>query len=382
MDLTSLGLLVAMVFGILGMDTALNPTTVLLEVSVPSKLENAVIDQDIVSAILAGEVSRISATPSIVSAPEIRVGATKGVAMAIAESLKLQSVVLALQSQLGLVPEQLKLALMTEGNVNKIVVSGSGQGGRVKTPPFEAVVSQRKGETILDLVHRASIVGLSRIDPYFTALHLLQKNAAGKDFTDVDELVAATIAALPPTPVNQDRALFENLQGIVWLFKAKPDQALAAFNKAIASDPDGIAQVLNAGFVEIQMDRYKDADRRMRQFIETNPPRDRVLLGTAYMIWAGAHVGMKDFHGANAKLAHAVATNPDSSLALALWSEIKAEQGQKDEAVALHQRALEASGSFENYAEVAALYFQLAWRDGQPLTRSQFTNPGTVRLLD
>jgi hypothetical protein len=36
---------------------------------------------------------------------------------------------------------------------------------------------------------------------------------------------------------------------------------------------------------------------------------------------------------------------------------------------------LENSINFENYSEIAALYFHLAWRDNEPVMRSPFSNP-------
>jgi hypothetical protein len=44
----------------------------------------------------------------------------------------------------------------------------------------------------------------------------------------------------------------------------------------------------------------------------------------------------------------------------------------------LNRKAREASATFENYAEIAALYFQLAWRDNRPVPRNKFSNPSIV----
>lgn len=37
-------------------------------------------------------------------------------------------------------------------------------------------------------------------------------------------------------------------------------------------------------------------------------------------------------------------------------------------------KALESSTSLENYGEIAALYFRLAWRENQPVMRSPYIN--------
>ncbi len=83
---------------------------------------------------------------------------------------------------------------------------------------------------------------------------------------------------------------------------------------------------------------------------------------------------------AEQKLETAVRINPLNSATYQLWSELKRAQGNDAAADRLHAKALEMSARFENYAEVAALYFQLAWKPGQKLTRNPFANPGTIRF--
>jgi len=46
----------------------------------------------------------------------------------------------------------------------------------------------------------------------------------------------------------------------------------------------------------------------------------------------------------------------------------------------LHHVALENTATFENYSEVASLYFHLAWRDNEPVVRSEFANPDVVKF--
>jgi hypothetical protein len=74
----------------------------------------------------------------------------------------------------------------------------------------------------------------------------------------------------------------------------------------------------------------------------------------------------------------ATKVNPQSAVAFNLWSDVKREKGDPETASLLRQKALDVSDSFENYAEVAALYFQLAWRNHQPMITSQFRNPAAV----
>jgi hypothetical protein len=112
--------------------------------------------------------------------------------------------------------------------------------------------------------------------------------------------------------------------------------------------------------------------------VEQAPPENKVLLATAYATWGTALLGLHDAEGADRLLARSVEINPDGSAAIDLWAEAKEVKGDQAAAAELRHRALATSDSFENYAEVAALYFHLSWRNNEAVTRSKFTNPEVV----
>ena len=307
-------------------------------------------------------------------------GANKGLGMAIAQAVNLQAVTLALQTRLGYQPERIKLTLLSEDGTVRMVIDGSGLGGRISTPPFQKSIVLRPGETLASLVHRAALAGVAEIDPYFTALYLVRSHAADKDFTAAETQINKAKAGLPPTPVSYDRSLLENLQGIIALFQAKPDEADEWFHRSISSDPNNAVAVLNAAFADLQLNDYHRAIEHVQDLVASGPPSDKILLATAYMTWGAALLGLQDVTGADQNLAKAIEINPDSSTAYDLWAEAKHKSGDEAAAARLHQAALEASGTFENYAEVAALYFELAWEHDQPITRNKFTNPPMTRF--
>jgi Tfp pilus assembly protein PilF len=209
----------------------------------------------------------------------------------------------------------------------------------------------------------------------------LQQHSRDKDFTDLLALIDQAKAKLPPSPVNLQRSLFENIYGIVALFKNDPKAAKAAFEVALASDPGNPVAVLNVGFAEVEVDDYRQAAERMRNFITTVPPANTVLLATAYMTWAAAEMGLRDSARADQLLEKAVEIYPTSSTALDLWAEAKELRGDQVAAADLRQKALAATGdTFENFAEVAALYFHLSWRDNVPVMRNKFANVPEVKF--
>jgi Tfp pilus assembly protein PilF len=380
MDLTTLTMFLMLIASAIGADTVLHPTSVVLDAAVAGKLDKLTVDAETLSGMLTYEVTQICSTPSVLTVPEIRAGNNKGVGMAIAEAVRMQSVAIALQAQLGYQPEQIKLTLLGEDGVIKMLVSGSGLGGRIRTPPFQEQLTLQQGESLAALVHRAALLGMTRIDPYITALYLLEIHTADGDFSQAEALINDTKAQLPQTPVSFDRSVLENLQGIMALFRGKLDEADSWFHAATTSDPDDAAAALNAAFVDVQLGHYRKAAQHVEELLANQPKFDKTLLATAYMTWGAALLSLNEIDAADQKLAKAVQIDPSSSAAYELWSDVKRVRGDGAAADQLHGKAWAAADTFENYAEVAALYFRLAWKPGQALTRSPFINPGMIRF--
>jgi hypothetical protein len=96
------------------------------------------------------------------------------------------------------------------------------------------------------------------------------------------------------------------------------------------------------------------------------------------MTWGAALMGLKDFKNADIVLAKATQINPGNSTALHLRSEERQLAGDTAAAKRFEEEALWQTATFENYAEVAALYFHLSWGENEPVTRNTFSNPGVV----
>jgi tetratricopeptide (TPR) repeat protein len=374
MDLTTLAGAFLLALGLLGANAVMHANSVIVEVVAPPKLDKLTIDQPTLELQFADHLYAIANTPSVVVPPEIRASHDQGIGMALAREAKLEDVAYALQSELGYKPAKLRLALFVEDGALRGLVSGSS--GRVGS--FHAVLIPEKDETVLAFVNRCALWGASQLAPYITALYLLQQHAADRNFTDVVALIEQTKAKLPSAPVSFDRSTLDNLLGIVALFKNDPKAAQASFDQAVAEYPTNAVAAMNAAFADVQLDDYKKAAERMQRLVNDAPPSNKTLLATAYLTWAAAEMGLHDLGRANELLATATTLDPDNSSALDLWAEAKEEMGDKAAAAALRQKTLQSSETFENYGEVATLYFHLAWRDNQPITRSQFTNPTVV----
>jgi hypothetical protein len=296
--------------------------------------------------------------------------------MALFEAAHAQNIAFALQRQMGFNPDTVRFALFVENGALQALVAGRSH----LIGNFSQVMALNPGESLMSFVRRCALWGGSQLAPYSTALYLLQQHASDKDFTDVVALVGHAKALLPATPTSFDRALLDNLLGLVALFRNDPKAARKAFDDAIAADPTNAVPFLNAAFTDLQFNENQKAADRMAALIRLARPSNNVLLATAYMTWGAARMGMHDLKGADRMLELAVQANPESSGAYGLWSEAKRLEGDQTAADRLHRRAQETAASFENYSEVAALYFHLSWRDNEAVIRSEFSNPDVVKF--
>jgi tetratricopeptide (TPR) repeat protein len=374
MDPTTLLAAVLVAIGLLGTDAVLYSGSVQVSVAAPPEIKGMSIDKATLEVEFDDKLNAIAQTPSVVHPPDIRSSSEQGVGMALAEAANVQNVAFALQSSLGFRPDRLRLSLFTADGKLGALVSGYSH----LTSTFRTVLTPEKDEPVLAFVQRCALWGASQLAPYSTTLYLLQQHAEDKNFADVVELAEHAKSLLPPTPRSFDRALFDNALGLVALFKNDKQGARDQFDRAMRADPTDAVPFLNAAFTDLEFDENQRAADRMAQLIRLAPPDNKVLLSTAYATWGAALMGLKDLKTSDHLLAEAVRINPESSTALHLWSEEKELEGDQAAAARLATQAAAQMATFENYAEVAALYFHLSWEDNQPITRSEFANPGIV----
>jgi tetratricopeptide (TPR) repeat protein len=376
MELTTLAFALLFGFGLLVVDSAMHSGSVEVEVAIAPKVENISVDEQTLVSRFKDLLDEIISTPSVVRPPEIRSRLDQGLGMALFEAVHAQNIAFALQRELGGSPDSIRFGLFVENGALHALVAGRSH----LVGSFSQVLSPNPGEGLMSFLRRCALWGASQLAPYSTALYLLQKHAADKDFSDVVALVENAKALLPATPTSFDRGLLDNILGLVALFGNDPPAARKAFDAAIAADPTNAVPFLNAAFADLQFNEYQKAADRMAALIRLARPSNNVLLATAYMTWGAARMGMHDLKGADRMLELAVQANPESSGAYGLWSEAKRLEGDQAAADRLNRKAQESAATFENYSEVAALYFHLSWRDNEAVIRSEFSNPDVVKF--
>jgi tetratricopeptide (TPR) repeat protein len=376
MELTTLAFALLFGFGLLTADSVLHSGSVEVEVAIAPKVENISVDEQTLVSRFKDLLDEIISTPSVVRPPEIRSRLDQGLGMALFEAVHAQNIAFALQRELGGSPDSIRFGLFVENGTLHALVAGRSH----LVGSFSQVMSPNPGEGLMSFLRRCAMWGASQLAPYSTALYLMEKHAADKDFTDVVALVENAKALLPATPTSFDRGLLDNILGLVALFRNDPPAARKAFDDAVAADPTNAVPFLNAAFTDMQLNEYQKAADRMAALVRLAPPANKVLLATAYMTWGAARLGMHDIKGADRMLEAALQADPESSSAYGLWSEAKRLEGDHAAADRLNRKAQESAATFENYSEVAALYFHLSWRDNEPVIRSEFSNPDVVKF--
>jgi tetratricopeptide (TPR) repeat protein len=378
MDLTTLAAAIMVALGLMAADATLSSDKVIVDVAVPESYTKAGISTEIVEALYLTEIQHIIDTPSVVPPPAIHGTREKSLSSSLAETLKLGEVGAAVQRMMGYNPTHIRASVIVEQETTKFIVVETTAGGK----SFEITLEQRPDETVVQLIKRGALETMFQLEPYLALVHALQTAQTPAELSKVRKAIKQRQEKLPNTPLSTPRSQYENLRGIIALLDNDVDGAAENFGAAAASDPRNVVALLNLGFLECQRDHNAEGERIIRRIIEPAPlTRQPVLLAAAYMTWACNLMGMKDFKRADFVLAQSILVYPQTSSAYELWADLKEETGNAGEAQQLRRKARENSIYFENFAEVAMLYFELSWREKESLRRSRHSNPNLPQPL-
>ena len=377
MDLTTLFAAISLAFGLLTFETIRTSDRVSVEAAGLPRIERTSIDQVTVEQEFADQLNKVAKVISIVLPPEVHTQQEVGLGKAIGSLLKINDLVKAMKTDFGYTPDGMRLAMFTDNNRLGAVVSGRGK----RVGQFRLTVYPNEGESLIEFVRRCSLIGASHLAPYGTTLFLLQEGARTGDLSGARQLSDRAKAALPDTPESFERSLLENVDGLIALIDRNFDRAHDLFQQSVRSSARNPAAALNAAFTEIQRNEYAQAEERMRVLLAMTQDDNEILISTIHMTRGAALLGLRRFDEAHDALQTATRVNPKNSSAWFLLAEASERLGDTEAARRLRREAFQANDSLENYAEVAALYFSLSWKDNMPLTESPFRNPevATVR---
>ena len=375
MDLTTLLAATFILLSALGLDSVMHPRDIVLQADRAANLGQVYVTDTMLNAVMKAQTEEIFLTPSVASKPVIRMSNQKGIGLSVIDALSLSKVADSLQEQLGHRPDRVALDLFSEGGTVKVLVTGYETR---RWGSFEQEVVQVKDERVVSLVKRATIVAMATIDPYMTALNLMRRHIKDKDFQGSEDVIVFAKARLGTGRINAQRSLLENLEGMIALFKGDTNRANERFQAAMGSNPANHVAILNLALVRLAMDKDADVEVLVSTMLKDNPPTDPVLLATAHLTLSAAYLGLRQPGPADTAIAKAAELNPTNPTVLESWAEVKRQIGDKDAAVRLVEQAGAVENAFEDYAEVAALYFSLSWEKGEPVLRSPFDPVSTA----
>jgi tetratricopeptide (TPR) repeat protein len=375
MDLISIATGGALIFGLLTADVVVSAETVAVKITVPASVAQTGYTEDVAEQIFTHQFETMNQTRSLLRPPVIRPARQPTIIGVIAGSLRLDNFTAPLQDLLGL--ERMRI-------VGAVVAGAPGEGQRLLinsssaySGAFSLDLSER-GETDR-LLRRAALETMERMQPYRAALFHFDQvtRLGGKDFSAVAQLAKRELTRPPRAEVLQERSFLENLLGMVALMNNDLEEAERRFRISFSLNPSFDIGRLNLAFVHVERDRYQDAIDILKPLIAISPARRFPLLSTrarplqeaihstlGVALWAQG-----DLDGAEAAFSRATREHPNSAGAYSYWARLLLERGDTVRAAEKAEKARVNALTFENYSEVANLYFWMSPQNNQPLVR-------------
>lgn len=363
MDPISIVTAIAMIFGLLTADAVVNAETVAVQIDVPAAVARTGYTEDVAERIFVHELETINQTRSLLQSQSMRSARQPTIVGVIASSLRLDNFTVALQDLLGLDRTRITGAIVTSapGERERLLINSSS----AYSGAFSLDLSE-KGDTER-LLRQAAHDTMERVHPYRSALfHFNQISASGgKDYSTVVQLAERELSRPLRAEVLEERSFLQNLLGIVALLNNDLAEAERRFRLSFDWNPDFTVGRINLAFIHVERDRYQEAidlltpliAGGLRQRLSINSRRSAPLqeailntLGTA--LWA-----LGDLDGAEAAYKRATREHPSSAGAYSYWARLLRERGDEQAAVEKEKIARVNALTFENYPEIASLYF-------------------------
>ncbi len=376
LDLTSLVYALIVGFGIFGLDAAWNATTVKTDFIVSDTLGSAGIKPEFATVVFAREMQEVFSTPSLVRAPSVRSSHDKTFVTILADSIGFKNATTAFQDLFGMEPVAIIATLTTEGSLPRLEIVGeAGSRGT-----FYLSLESEAGENSVSLIRRGAVEAAIHLDPYHTALYLLDPPVGDPDVERARRVLDRALAAQGATAISAERARTRNLRGIVALLENDKTLAATLFEQAIADDPELASGHLNLAFTRVEQDRYADAAMIARHVLEAKHHALKPeLIASAHTINGVVAWEQKRYQAAERHFAAAAKAEPTVSDAYYYWGRMLTEIGRTEEGAKKTRQGEINLTYFENYPEVAQLYFWLTVEDNVPLQRRPRRKSGSVR---
>ena len=406
MDLMTILYVVMLSIGGVALDAYQTPKLTVVEVIAPGSNTTPSLDREFISEIVFGEIDRAAQVRSLITHPKIRSSDDKSIVETIAEALGAGPVVGVLHDLVASTNSRLKIGLFNENGKPAVLVSGTSKAWR-ETPyvsispkpapvalpvkssamalsatPFDNVMYLEENETVIKLIKRSTIEGISQIDPYLAMLHMLNEAKRTNDDQYAKEalrIVARVVGQAPGDKLLLAR--LTNLEGLVHLARRDLEKARTTFLRGIDYVRDRRIMVrailaMNLAFIEIAQGNPDSAAARLaillapdgmltddmvfRTFTSDGVP---LLLGDAESAFvrsngialAGyAALAHNDLNGAQRSGKKALELDPMRLTPHALLADIAERQGNAAEAARLRALTVDLQLGARSYMDTAS----------------------------
>ena len=406
MDLMTILYVVMLSIGGVALDAYQTPKLTVVEVIAPGSNTTPSLDREFISEIVFGEIDRAAQVRSLITHPKIRSSDDKSSVETIAEALGAGPVVGVLHDLVASPYSRLKIGLFNENGKPAVLVSGTSKIWR-ETPyvsispkpapvalpvkssamalsatPFDNVMYLEENETVIKLIKRSTIEGISQIDPYLAMLHMLNEAKRTNDDQYAKEalrIVARVVGQAPGDKLLLAR--LTNLEGLVHLARRDLEKARTTFLRGIDYVRDRRIMVrailaMNLAFIEIAQGNPDSAAARLaillapdgmltddmvfRTFTSDGVP---LLLGDAESAFvrsngialAGyAALAHNDLNGAQRSGKKALELDPMRLTPHALLADIAERQGNAAEAARLRALTVDLQLGARSYMDTAS----------------------------
>lgn len=294
MDLMTIVYVVMLSIGGVAFDAYRTPKLTVVEVIAPGSNTTPSLDREFISEIVFGEIDRAAQVRSLITHPKIRSSDDKSTVETIAQALGGGPLVDVLHDLVASPYSRLKIGLFNENGKPAVLVSGTKQRWR-ETPyvsispkpapvalpvkysamalsatPFDNVMYLEENETVIKLIKRSTIEGISQIDPYFAMLHMLNEAKRTNDDQYAKEALRI-VARVVGQASEGDKLLLArltNLEGLVHLARRDLEKARTTFLRGIDYVRDQRIMVrailaMNLAFIEIAQGNPDSAAARL-----------------------------------------------------------------------------------------------------------------------
>jgi hypothetical protein len=392
MDLFTLAVLLGLITGGIALDSYIHPRTLIVQI-IPSG-DNS-LNKDFVANVVNYEINRMTAVRSLVARPYIDPSGDKGFVGALGEATGTSAFLNVIGMVFQDTPNALNVAVYNEGGKLKVFVSGLAADLTRGNGLFNMTVTQTDGETQVDTIERATVLGAAHIDPYLATMYLLTtmertgEDRYGTTAIGIVELVRSQIPADAESPLL---ARLQNLEGLVQMRRGKLDLASAAFASGLTRIPPGyggptpVLLELNKAFVDVARN---DTDGAAALLAEVTASTDNFekLVGAGYLSSEGAAYNLTQDEVDDLRAVHetvsayvalrrnnideaeAIAKNelsadPHRLNAISLLADIEGMRGNQVAERALRKSAVKQSLGVNPFLEIALFHAKLSFTAG------------------